>query len=260
MSGAGSDRFRGQVAIVTGGASGIGRSVATRLVREGAAVAVADKDADRVHECVSALEAVNPGAGHIGLPLDVRRIEDMESLGTKVLERAGRIDILVVCAGILRGVSGRPQLLAETSAEAWDAVIDTNLTGTYLANRSVLPVMMKQRRGNIINLSSTSGRRGLAYDAAYCASKFGVIGFSESLAEEVRPHGIRVQAVLPEVVDTPMLKQSGPIVMPQEMLSADRVADFILFLLGLPEDTLMMNPVIAPFRTRKRAARQGRTT
>jgi len=77
-------------------------------------------------------------------------------------------------------------------------VIETNLTGMFLTIRSVLPVMQKQRRGDIITLSSMSGRKGIAYDSAYCASKFGVIGLSESLAEEARPYGIRVQAVLPE--------------------------------------------------------------
>ena len=244
-------RLKGQAAIITGGASGIGRAVAARLVREGAAVAVADVSPERTRQTAEALAAEHPQVPVIGLPVDVRREDQVEGMRDRVLESFGRIDILVTSAGILRGVPGKPQTLADTSAEAWDAVIETNLTGMFLANRAVLPVMQKQRRGNIINLSSTSGRRGIAYDSAYCASKFGVIGLSESLAEEVRPYGIRVQAVLPEIVDTPILAQNGPIVRPPDMLSAERVADFVAYLLALPDDTWLLNPVIAPSRARR---------
>ena len=244
-------RLKGQAAIITGGASGIGRAVAARLVRDGAAVAVADVSPERTRQTAEALAAEHPQVPVIGLPVDVRREDQVEAMRDRVLESFGRIDILVTSAGILRGVPGKPQTLADTSAEAWDAVIETNLTGMFLANRAVLPVMQKQRRGNIINLSSTSGRRGIAYDSAYCASKFGVIGLSESLAEEVRPYGIRVQAVLPEIVDTPILAQNGPIFRPAHMLSAERVADFVAYLLALPDDTWLLNPVIAPSRARR---------
>jgi NAD(P)-dependent dehydrogenase (short-subunit alcohol dehydrogenase family) len=246
-----SRRFEGQAAIVTGGASGIGRAVAFRLVRDGASVAVVDVSPERTEETVEALQAEHPGAAVIGSTVDVRDETAVAGMKNAALERFGRIDILVASAGILRGVPGKPQTLAETPAEAWDRVIETNLTGMFLTIRAVLPVMQKQRRGNIITLSSMSGRKGIAYDAAYCASKFGVIGLSESLAEEVRPYGIRVQAVLPEAVDTPILAQSGPIFRPPDMLSAERVADFIAYLLALPEDTWLLNPVIAPSRARR---------
>lgn len=246
-----SGRFEGQAAIVTGGASGIGRAVAFRLVRDGASVAVVDVSPDRTEATVRALQAERPGAAVIGRAADVRCHDQVEKMKDEALGRYGRIDILVASAGILRGVPGKPQTLAETPVEAWDKVIETNLTGMFLTIRAVLPVMQKQRRGNIITLSSMSGRKGIAYDSAYCASKFGVIGLSESLAEEVRPYGIRVQAVLPEVVDTPILAQNGPIFRPPDMLSAERVADFIAYLLALPEDTWLLNPVIAPSRARR---------
>ena len=100
----------------------------------------------------------------------------------------------------------------------WDLVVETNLRGVFLSNQAVLPAMLAQRRGVIVNLSSTSGKRGLADDAAYCASKFGVIGFSESLAEEVGPRGIRVQVVLPGPVDTPFWDQNGPLPKPARIL------------------------------------------
>jgi NAD(P)-dependent dehydrogenase (short-subunit alcohol dehydrogenase family) len=249
--GPGSGRFKGQAAIVTGGAGGIGRAVAFRLAREGASVAVVDVSPERTAETVRVLHAEHPDAAVMGEALDVRDHEAVDRMTKAVLERFGRIDILVASAGILRGVSGKPQTLAETPAEAWDKVIETNLTGMYLTIRSVLPVMQKQRRGNVITLSSMSGRKGIAFDSAYCASKFGVIGLSESLAEEVRPYGIRVQVVLPEAVDTPLLSQNGPIFRPPDMLSAERVADFIAYLLALPEDTWLLNPTIAPSRARR---------
>lgn len=248
--------FEGQAAIVTGGAGGIGLAVARRLVEEGADVALVDRHRGQADEAALSLAA--GGARTIALAADVRIEADVETMRDRVLERFGRIDILVACAGILRGVPGRPQTVAETAPEAWDLVIDTNLTGVFLSNRAVIPAMVRQGRGQIVNLSSTSGRRGLAFDAAYCASKFGVIGLSESLADELRPHGIRVHAVLPEVVDTPMLEQNGPLFRPKEMLAADRVADFIVYLLGLPDDTAMLSPVIAPFRSRARGSSMGR--
>ncbi|HKQ98117.1 MAG TPA: SDR family oxidoreductase, partial [Candidatus Polarisedimenticolia bacterium] len=182
---------------------------------------------------------------------------DMETMAAEVLKRRGRIDILVAAAGILRGETGKPQMLHETAAAAFDRVIDINLTGTYLANRAVLGAMLKAKSGNIVNVSSTSGKKGLAYDAAYCASKFGVIGLTESLAEEVRPQGVRVQVVLPEVVDTPMLEQNGPLFRPKEMLPAERVAQFIAHLVTLPAGMVLVNPVLGVFRAGRGARGAG---
>jgi NAD(P)-dependent dehydrogenase (short-subunit alcohol dehydrogenase family) len=142
----------------------------------------------------------------------------------------------------------------------WDEVIDTNLKGTFLSNHAVLPTMIRQRRGQIVNISSTSGRQGRAYDSAYCASKFGVIGLSEALAQEVLQYNIRVQVILPDAVDTPLWHQNGPIPRPAGALPVARVADLIVYLLKLPGDCLLVNPVIAPFRTRRRMAQPGAGT
>ena len=242
--------FAGQTAIVTGGASGIGLAVAQQLAAAGAGVAVIDLSAEGVAQTVA---SIGGASKHLGIALDVRDPEAMDRMREEVLARWGRIDILVTCAGILRGVPGRLQTLADTSGEAWDRVIDTNLTGVFLANRAVLSVMFQQKSGNVVNLSSTSGRRGQAYDAAYCASKFGVIGLSECLAEEARSHGVRVQVVLPEMVDTPMLGQNGPMPKPAQLLSAGRVADVIVYLLRLPEDTTLLTPVLGSYRAGRTA-------
>jgi NAD(P)-dependent dehydrogenase (short-subunit alcohol dehydrogenase family) len=252
MSGgaAGGD-FGGRVALVTGAASGIGREVARGLARGGARLAVADMGDGRTGDAAAALMAEFPGCEALPCPVDVRRPEEVDAMIAAVVGRFGALDILVASAGILRGVPGRPQTVADTTADAWDKVIDTNLTGVFLTNRAALREMIRHRRGDIVNLSSMSGRRGHALDAAYCASKFGVIGLSEVLQEEARPYGVRVQVVLPEVVDTPMLDQNGPLFRPKDTLTAERVAELILYLLALPPDTLMLGPAIAPFQARR---------
>ena len=143
--------------------------------------------------------------------------------------------------------------IADTSLAEWEAILAVNLTGTFLSNRAVLPAMLAQRKGDIVNISSTSGQQGRPFDGPYCASKFGVIGFSESLAEEVSRQGVRVQTVLPDAVDTPLWEQNGPAALkPIELLDAGDVADFVVYLLSLPRDTYLLNPVIRPFRSRKR--------
>ena len=114
--------------------------------------------------------------------------------------------------------------------------------------------MIRQKQGEILNLSSTSGLRGFAYDAPYCASKFGIIGMSEALREEVRRYGIRVQILLPGPVDTDIWAQNRPVPPPEMTLPVDRVTEMALYLIGLPRDTTLVNPVIVPLRPHRRPA------
>jgi NAD(P)-dependent dehydrogenase (short-subunit alcohol dehydrogenase family) len=173
-------------------------------------------------------------------------------MAQKTLERFGRIDCLVASAGILR-VGGSLKTIADTSLDDWNAVIETNLTGVFLSNQAVLTAMMEQKQGDIVNISSTSGKQGRPFDGPYSASKFGIIGLSESLAEEVSSHGVRVQTVLPDAVETPFWDQNGPAALkPVNVLPPDRVAEFILFLMDLPRDTYLPNPVIAPMKQRRK--------
>jgi NAD(P)-dependent dehydrogenase (short-subunit alcohol dehydrogenase family) len=176
----------------------------------------------------------------------------MTRMAEQALARFARIDALVACAGILR----RGQTLktvGDTSLEDWDAIIEINLTGTFLSNRAVLPAMMAQKQGDIINMSSTSGRQGRPFDGPYCASKVGNIGLSEALAEEVGRHGIRVQTVLPDAVETPLWNQNGPAALkPPQTIPPERVAQLVCYMLALPRDTYLLNPVIAPCKTRRK--------
>ena len=250
-----SEVLAGRVAIVTGGTGGIGRAVTLALARRGCAVAVVDRDRQRIAQVCDSVaglaneQRVAPRA--LGLNLDVTDEQDMQNMASQVVAALGRIDILVTCAGVLRFPGSSPKPMVQLTEEEWDFVLDVNLKGVFLSNRAVLATMMQQRGGTIINVASTSGQQGRAHDSAYCASKFGVIGLTESLAEEVRPYAIRAQTVLPDAVDTPLWDQNGPI-RPEHALPAERVGELIAFMASLPPDTILVAPVIAPFRSRKR--------
>lgn len=253
-------RLQGQVAIVTGGTGGIGRATAAALIREGARVVVIGRTSERVDLAVAELkggEADADAQDILGLALDVRSEGDMEAMARKTVDRFGRIDILVTCAGLGRpsqaGQGGIPYPVAQLPVAAWDEMIDTNLKGIFLSNRAVLETMMARRRGQIINISSARGAvSGQPYAAAYCASKFGLMGLTEALAEEVRAYGIRVQTLLPDAVHTPLLSGTALAPGPGDALPASTVADFIVMMLTLPEDTILINPLIAPFRSRRK--------
>jgi NAD(P)-dependent dehydrogenase (short-subunit alcohol dehydrogenase family) len=131
--------------------------------------------------------------------------------------------------------------------EDWDRSIDVNLKGMFFSNRAVLPAMMRQRSGDIINVSSARGGvKGLPCAAAYAASKHGVMGLTKSLAEEVRKFGIRVQIVLPDVTDTPLMQVVGDLA-PQGLLKPETVGEFIADLVAAPRDSQIPEPWICPF-------------
>jgi len=239
-------RLDDRVAVVTGGTVGIGRAVCLSLAELGAHLVVVGRDRARLEQ--TALEIEQKGRGEtFAFRGDVCQEQDMEGLAAETTERFGRIDILIASAGILRAKGSSLKTLVQMSAAEWDDVLDTNLKGVFLSNRAVLPIMIRQRSGHIINLSSTSGRKGYAFDTAYCASKFGVIGLTEALAEEARMYGIKVQVLLPGAVDTPMWDQNGPIRRPEFALPVERVAEVLIHALAEAPDTTVISPVIEPF-------------
>ncbi|MDY7012018.1 MAG: SDR family NAD(P)-dependent oxidoreductase [Cyanobacteriota bacterium] len=244
------DRLAGQVAIVTGGSIGIGWAVARGLAQCGATVVIVSRTAERVDRAVRTLNQEVENSSAMGLALDVSRADDLAEMADRTLERYGRIDSLIAAAGILRPGDGAIRRLQQMSVAEWDEVLNVNLKGTFLSNRAVLPTMIQQRSGQIVNLSSTSGRKGYAFDSAYCASKFGVIGMSQALAEEVRSYGVRVQVVLPGAIETPIWHQNGPIPKPENVLPVERLTDLVLYLVGLPPDTVCLETVIEPFGER----------
>lgn len=241
------DDLAGRVTIITGAAGGIGGATARVLAAKGAHLVLVDRS-----EAALGVLAAELGGETLTLVADVASEADMARMAEVTLGRWGRIDALVTTAAILRASEGMATL-AQTSFADWRKIIDVNLTGTFLANRAVLPAMLAQKRGDIVNLSSTSGRQGRAFDGPYSASKAGIIGLSESLSEEVSREGIRVQTLLPDAVDTGLWSQAGGTALkPRAMLAPERVAALIAYLLSLPRDTYLLNSVVVPMAVRRR--------
>jgi len=215
-------RLTGKVAMVTGsgGEHGFGRAIARRFAAEGADLVLTDiaPVGTRVVEAKPAsgwggLEAVAAEVSQLGRRaltalVDVRSVRQIEAAVKRALEAFGRIDILVNNAAAPPGADRVP--VVELAEEAWDLVLDTNLKGSYLSARAVASLMVKQRiRGRIINMASNCGKLGYPKRAAYCASKFGLIGFTQALAMELAPFGVTVNAICPGPADTDRLDYLG---------------------------------------------------
>lgn len=191
-------QLRGQVAIVTGASRGIGRAIALSLAESGANVVVNyASSSTAASEVVS--DIVAGGGNAIALSADVSKAEPVETLLNAAIEKWNRVDILVNNAGITRDT-----LLLRMKPEEWQAVIDLNLTGVFLCTRAVSKVMLKQRSGRIINIASVAGQMGNPGQANYSAAKAGVIGFTKTVAKELAPRGITVNAVAPGFIVTDM--------------------------------------------------------
>jgi len=198
------ESLRGKTAIVTGGESGIGKAIVDALAGEGANV-------------VAASRRTNPSC-------DVRKKADVTRLVANVKERFGRIDMLINNSGL--GVSSK---IVECSEDGWRRVIDTNLTGTFLMTQAVLPGMIAQQSGYIINIASQAAKHGYANAGPYCASKFGIVGFSEALQHEVREFGIHVHCLCPGLVQVPPSPNESEV--HPGMLQVEDLASTVVFLL-----------------------------
>lgn len=192
-------RVDGKVAVVTGGASGLGAESARRLAREGAAVVVTDL-AEEAGQAV-ADEIVAAGGRAAFMAQDVTEEARWTEVVDTTLARFGRLDVLVNSAGI--GEGGQPIL--EATLDAWRRTIGINLEGTFLGVKAVAPTMAAAGRGSIINLSSILGKVGMPGAAAYCASKGGVLMLTKAVALELAPLGVRVNSVHPGFIETPMV-------------------------------------------------------
>ena len=200
-------RLLGKTALITGGGSGIGRATAEAFAREGARVAIFGRRSEKLHETAARIRGLGgealPIAGSVAKDGDVRRA------AAATLEAFGKIDILVNNAGV--GRIGTP--LHQTTDEDWNLIMGTNLEGTYRMTRAVIPHLLDNKGGVIVNVSSTAGMVGLPGATIYCISKAGMIHFTKALALEYAKQGIRVNCVCPAAVETdfiaPLIEDSG---------------------------------------------------
>jgi 3-oxoacyl-[acyl-carrier protein] reductase len=235
--------LNGHVAVITGGSSGIGLAVARAVTAEGMAVAIAARDAKRLNQAAADLAAVSasgskhPGAAVLAVPADVAKADDVARLIDQAMARFGRIDLLVNNAGTYREGD-----IDELTEAEWDEVQAVNLKGAFLCTRAVLPIMKRQRLGYIVNIASIAGKTGFGGASAYCASKFGMVGLTESLLEEGVPHNIRATAICPGYVATPMV--AGVSVPAGEMIPPEDIGQLVVGLLRLAPVTVIKEIVV----------------
>ena len=228
-----------QVAVVTGAGRGIGRAVAATLAREGAAVALAARS-------TAELEAVAREIGQAGgraltMPTDVRHEGAVEALARRVLGEWQRVDVLVNAAGVATFAP-----VTDSKLDDWDQMLAVNLRGAVLCCRAILPAMTARHRGTIINVGSVVTTRSLTGSAAYTASKYGLLGFSRVLAEEMRPHGVRVGVLSAGATATSLWDAMPAAPARERMLRADQVAEAALLMAALDPNATLEELTLLP--------------
>ncbi|KOP71320.1 3-ketoacyl-ACP reductase [Cytobacillus solani] len=222
-----SQSLKGKVAIVTGSGRGIGRAIATALAKEGVNVGLLARTEDALKEAAAEVQELGVNAAYAAV--DVSSMDQVEEAVKQLTSELGTADILVNNAG-----TGKFASLLDMDPEEWKRTIDVNLMGPYYVTRAVLPQLIEKNGGDIINISSTNGLNGAATSSAYSASKFGLIGLTESLAQEVRRNNIRVTALAPSTVATELAVQSNLINGNEEKyMQPEDIAEFVVSQLKL---------------------------
>jgi short-subunit dehydrogenase len=231
--------LEGRVAIVTGAGRGIGRAIARALAAEGAAVVLAARS--RADLATVAAEIRDAEGRALAVPADVTQDAAVEALVEQTTAELGRIDVLVTCAG---AAAFGP--FAEGKPGDWEAMLALNLRAVMVSCRAVLPAMLRQRAGLILNVASIAAKRALPGSAVYTATKAGVVGFSRVLAEELRGHGIRVGVLVPGAVDTPLWDALGGSPPRDRMLRPEDVARAAVLMATLPPGAALEELVLLP--------------
>ena len=215
-------RLAEKVAIVTGGGRGIGRATALLFAREGADVVVVARTPSEVEAVAEEVRALSRRA--LAVPTDLSKEAQIDAMVRRALAEFGRVDVLVNNAG-----TNANDTVVGMATETWRYVLGVNLDAAFFACRAVLPAMIKQRSGVVVNVTSRAAKVGRIKRSAYCAAKAGLGAFGMALAKEVEEYGIRVNTLLPGPVDTKMYAR-GVDMSPEKLLPPEAVADAILFL------------------------------
>jgi 3-oxoacyl-[acyl-carrier protein] reductase len=241
------DGLRGRTALVTGASSGLGRATAIALSAAGADVALVARSAE---ELESASEEASAADGRtLALPLDLAGEDDATTVVRQTVEAFGGIDVLVNAAG-----TDAPGPVEELSVEGWDRTLSVNLRAPFLLSKAAFPRMREAGGGTIVNVSSVAGKKGWANASAYCASKFGLTGLTQALADEGREHGIRAIVLYPGAMATNWgafspeeRRQNEPNEAPAtRVLRPERVADFIAWFVASPPEFVLTEGIVLP--------------
>jgi NADP-dependent 3-hydroxy acid dehydrogenase YdfG len=235
-----SEALSGKVAIVTGAGRGIGRAIAHAFAAEGAAVALVARSRADVAGVAAEIRERQHGRA-LAIPTDVTQDAPVEALVEHVVAELGRLDILVTSAGT---AAFGP--VADSKPGDWDAMLALNLRAVMVCCRAVLPTMMRQRSGTILNLSSIASKKALPGSAVYTATKAAVNAFSQVLAEELRPHGVRVGVLIPGAVDTPIWDGMGSTPPRDKMLRPEDVARAAVLMAALPPHASLEELTLMP--------------
>jgi 3-oxoacyl-[acyl-carrier protein] reductase len=229
--------LEGKVALITGASRGIGLAIARCVAGLGAKLALCARDPKRLEAAAAGLQ--QPGATVLAVPADVRDANEIASLVRQTEQSLGPVDVLVNNAGI-----GYFAPVQEASEANWDSVLDTNLKAVFLLSRAVVPGMIRRRAGHIINIGSLAGKSAFAGGAIYCASKWGLLGLTQCMAEDLRAHGIRVSAVLPGSVATDFSPHAGKDT--SRMLQPEDVAHAVESILTQAPQSFISEVLIRP--------------
>ena len=230
-------KLENQVAIITGGGRGIGRSTALAFAREGADLVLAARTLSEIKTVAGEVSSLGHQA--VAIPTDVTQKSQVDAMVKQTIDRFGRIDILVSNAGV---AIHNP--IPKIREEDWDLNIAVNLKGVFLCTQAVFNHMCERKSGHIVNVSSVSGKVGHLNGGAYCASKFGVVGFTETTNNEGRPHGVKASVVCPGPVDTKMRRDNHPDDVIEHLTLPEEVADLILLLVSQSPRAHVLEAVI----------------
>ena len=226
--------LKGKVALITGGSRGIGKAIALALAKEGVNVAITGRNEEKLKEVVQEIE--RKGVKSAYAVFDITSKTEVYGALEKLQKDFGKIDILVNNAGVA-AFGG----ILEMEDEKWEEIVKTNLFGAYYVVKAVVPSMVERKTGDIINISSTAGLKGNAMTSAYSASKFGLIGMSESMMLELRKQNIRVTTLMPSTIASDMSKEVLKITdgNPEKVLQPEDFAELVVDLLKLNKRAML---------------------